>query len=181
MHISSPLCRQRNRGPLLCLLLPFYAKSCRTWLSRCSSFLCFYGVNNRTIMPNSYAITVPVWGGIRQQRRPAGFYSSHGTGSGRTEHQNPSAAGQACGLYTAKKIAHKFNVFTLNSRAILVGPAGFGKPRPKNSPLDCFYPAGRGTPGTGCSNSAYVLPPPFITNKKMQPPARLHLGWAGRI
>ena len=22
---------------------------------------------------------------------------------------------------------------------------------------------------------------PFITNKKMQPPARLHLGWAGRI
>ena len=51
----------------------------------------------------------------------------------------------------------------------MVGPAGFGKPRPKNSPLDCFYPAGRGTPGTGCSNSAYVLPPPFITNKKMQP------------
>ena len=49
----------------------------------------------------------------------------------------------------------------------MVGLAGFGKPRPKNSPLDCFYPAGRGTPGTGCSNSAYVLPPPFITNKKM--------------
>ena len=22
---------------------------------------------------------------------------------------------------------------------------------------------------------------PFITNKKMHPPARLHLGWAGRI
>ena len=51
----------------------------------------------------------------------------------------------------------------------MVGPAGFGKPRPKNSPLDCFYPAGRGTPDTGCSNSAYVLPPPFITNKRCNP------------
>ena len=61
----------------------------------------------------------------------------------------------------------------------MVGPAGFGKPRPKNSPLDCFYPAGRGTPGTGCSNSAHVLPPPFITNKKMQPPCEV-ASWLGR-
>ena len=72
-----------------------------------------------------------------------------------------------------KKAAHKFNSFTLNSRAILVGPAGFGEPRPKNSPPDCFYPARRGAPSTGCSNSAYLQ---LNITKKMQPPARLHLG-----
>ena len=32
-----------------------------------------------------------------------------------------------------------------------------------------FLGRGMGTPGTGCSNSAYVLPPPLITNKRCNP------------
>ena len=51
----------------------------------------------------------------------------------------------------------------------MVGPARIWQAAPKTDPLDCFYPAGRGTPDTGCSNSAYVLPPPFITNKRCNP------------
>ena len=40
----------------------------------------------------------------------------------------------------------------LSCGSLLVGAGGFAKPRPKNSPQDCFRPAGRVTRGPGCSN-----------------------------
>ena len=82
-------------------------------------------------------------------------------------------------IFQAKrKSPTKSSELTLNFVELLVGPAGFGEPRPKNAPPGHFCQRDASA-GTGCSNPAYPSPPQFITIKKMQPHTRLHL-WLGR-